>query len=208
MASVRVYNKDGSEAAPAQVNDTVFSVPMKDALIHQVVVALQNTKRQGNAETKVRKEVRGGGAKPFRQKGTGRARQGSSREPHMRGGGVVFGPHKRSYRQQVPVKMRRKALRCALSERLREEQLCLLSEFSLDAPRTAPMAEMVAAVSPEGRKTLLVTAAADSNVTKSAANVNGVSVRTAGDVNALDIVAAKRIVVMQDALATLESRLS
>lgn len=208
MASVRVYNRDGSEAASSQVSDTVFSVPMNATLIHQVVVALQNAKRQGNAETKVRKEVRGGGAKPFRQKGTGRARQGSSREPHMRGGGVVFGPHKRSYRQQVPVKMRRKALRCALSERLREEQLCLLSEFSMDAPRTAPLAELIAAVSPEGRKTLLVMAASEPNVTKSAANVERVTVRTAGDVNALDIVAAKRVVVMQDAVATLEARLS
>jgi large subunit ribosomal protein L4 len=208
MASVRVYNKDGSEAAQTQVNDTVFAVPQNITLIHQVVVALQNAKRQGNAETKVRKEVRGGGAKPFRQKGTGRARQGSSREPHMRGGGVVFGPHKRSYCQQVPSKMRRKALRCALSERLREEQLCLLSDFSMDVPHTAPLAEMVAAVSPEGRKTLLVTAANEPNVTKSAANLERVTVRTASDVNALDIVAAKRIVLMQDALATLEDRLS
>lgn len=208
MASAKIFSVDGTEGASVELNDKIFDVAPNDALIHQVVVALMNNKRQGNAETKTRREVRGGGAKPFRQKGTGQARQGSSREPHMRGGGVVFGPHKRSYRQDVAPKMRRKALCCAFSDRTRNENLCVLSELSVDGPKTRPITELFNALAPEGRKLLLVTASTEPDLVRSSRNLDRVTIRTASDVNALDVVAAKRVVILKDAIAKLESRLS
>lgn len=209
MASIaKSFTKDGAEGAEVELSDAVFGIDLNKPLVHQVAVALMNNKRQGNAETKVRKEVRGGGRKPFRQKGTGQARQGSSREPHMRGGGTVFGPHKRSYRTSVPVKMRRKALCCMLTDRARNDALCVLEEISLDAPKTRPMIELIEKVSPEGRKTLLVTATHDANVLRSAQNIAPLTVRTASDVNALDVLDAKRVIVVKDALKALEDRLT
>ncbi|MEX2014988.1 MAG: 50S ribosomal protein L4, partial [Candidatus Hydrogenedentales bacterium] len=119
MASAKVYKLDGSEGASVRLNDAVFDVELNTGLVHQVVTALRNNQRHGTHETKTRKDVRGGGIKPYRQKGTGRARHGSIREPQMKGGGTVWGPHMRSYRQDVPLKMRRKALCCVLSDRTR-----------------------------------------------------------------------------------------
>lgn len=208
MASAKTFKMDGAEAADIELNDAVFSVAPNVPLVHQVAVALMNAKRQGNAETKRRAEVRGGGAKPFRQKGTGRARQGSLREPQMRGGGVVFGPHKRSYRQQVPAKMRRKALCCVLSDRLRDEQLCVVDNFSCGEVKTKPMAALFAALSPEGRKTLLVTAENEKLAVRSSNNIPRLTVCRASDVNTLDVLNAKRIIVVKEALAVLEERLS
>lgn len=207
MASVKVYGMDGAEQGTIDLNAAVFEVEFNDALVHDVIVALQAAKRQGNHETKTRREVRGGGKKPFRQKGTGRARQGSSREPQMRGGGTVFGPHKRSYRQSVPLSMRRKALCCALSDRVRLEQFSVLEKLVCDVTKTKPMAAMMAKLSPEGRKTLVVTGDVDSKVTLSMRNLTKVTLRKASDVNALDVLHANRVVVVKDALATLEERL-
>lgn len=191
-----------------ELNDAIFDVEPNGPLIHQVVVALLNARRQGNAETKTRKEVRGGGAKPFKQKGTGRARQGSSREPHMRGGGVVFGPHKRSYRQKTPLKMRRKALCCALTDRVRSEDLCVVDALQIDDLKTRAVAEIFTKLSPEGRKTLIVTAEKSDGLVASARNLPRLTIRTAHDVNALDVIGAKRVIFVKDALGTLEDRLS
>ncbi len=208
MATAKIVGQDGSEGSTLELNDAVFDVPANVRLMHQVVMALQANARQGNAETKTRSQVSGGGKKPFRQKGTGQARQGSSREPKMRGGGIVWGPHKRSYWTHVPLKMRRKALSCALSDRLRNSNLFVLDALKLDTPRTKPMAELVKSISPEGHKTLVVTAQRDGNVMRSAGNVAGLTVRTAADVNALDVLGAKRVLVVRDAIAVLENRLS
>lgn len=208
MASAKLYGMDGTEKGTVDLSPAVFEVEFNDVLVHDVVVALQNAKRQGNHETKTRGEVSGGGKKPFRQKGTGRARQGSSREPQMRGGGTVFGPHKRSYRQNVPQAMRRKALRCALSDRVRNERLSVVEVLKADQPKTKPFAAMMSKLSPEGRKTLVVTGDLDSNVTLSMRNLPRVTMRKAVDVNALDVLNANRVVVVQDALATLEERLA
>ncbi len=207
-ASVKVFKMDGSETGSVELNESIFGVDLNESLVHDVAVALRNAKRQGNAETKTRREVRGGGAKPFRQKGTGNARQGSSREPHMRGGGVVFGPHKRSYRQRTPATMRRKALCCALSDRVRGESLCVIDALAASEPKTKPFAELVSKLPQSGKRTLFVTAEPDRNVVLSARNVPRVSVTTAMDVNALDVLEAGRVVVAQDALAKLEERLT
>ncbi len=208
MASTLVYKSDGSEGSTVDLSAAVFDIEPNVGLVHQVAMALLANKRQGNAETKTRKEVRGGGRKPFRQKGTGNARQGSTREPHMRGGGTVFGPHKRSYRQAVPLKMRRKALCCVLTDRVRSEQLCVLEGLTGDQPRTGPMADLLDKLSPEGRKTLIITKETSDAMLASSRNIPRLTVRTAADVNALDVLSARRVVCVQDALATLEARLS
>lgn len=208
MASVKVYSADGAEKDTIDLNAAVFDIEPNVGLVHQVATTLQANQRQGNAETKVRHEIRGGGRKPFRQKGTGNARQGSIREPHMRGGGVVFGPHKRSYRKSLPLKMSRKALCCVLTDRVRNEALCVLDEFTLDSSKTKPIENLFNALAPEGRNTLLVTAETDTNIVSSSRNVDRFTVRTAADVNALDVLNAKRVIVLKDALPNLEARLA
>jgi large subunit ribosomal protein L4 len=208
MASVAIFDHTGAEVGKADLNDAVFGAEFKDALVHQVVVAYQNNKRQGNAETKTRREVSGGGAKPFRQKGTGNARRGSSREPIMRGGGTVFGPHKRSYYTPVPLKMKRNALRCVLSDRVRNEQMRLVRLQEVEAPRTKPMAEMLSKLTPGKGRTLIVTESTNAPLWRSVRNLPKVEVVTAADVNALDILLAGCVLVEEGAVSKIEERLS
>lgn len=208
MATAKKYNMEGAEVGSVDLNDAVFNVPANAVLVHQVVKALQNAKRQGNAKTKERSEVSGGGKKPYRQKGTGNARHGSTREPQMKGGGTVFGPRPRSYRDDVPLKMRRKALSIVLSDRVRTSSLLVLDKLECAQPKTKPFAAMVGKLSPGGKKTLFVTPETNENVMLSARNVEKVTLRRAGDLNALDVLNAARVVVVQDALSILEKRLS
>jgi large subunit ribosomal protein L4 len=207
MASAKLVKMDGSDAGTIELNDAVFGVPLKPTLLHDVAVALQSARRQGNAETKTRDMVSGGGIKPFRQKGTGNARQGSSREVQMRGGGVAFGPHKRSYRQSVPRSFKRQALCSALSERLRDDALRVLEGFTMESPKTKVFAEMVANVVPGARKVLVVTAAVDSAVLLSSRNLPGARVCTAADLNAVDVLDATEVVIAREAVGKLEERL-
>jgi large subunit ribosomal protein L4 len=207
MASAKVFKMDGSEAGTLELDAAVFAVEPNGTLVHDVVVALQNAKRQGNASTKNRSNVSGGGKKPYRQKGTGSARHGSSREPQMRGGGVVWGPKKRSYRQKVPTAFRRKALCCVLSERVRSDALCVLDTLTCDRPKTKPFSDMVGKLSPDGKKTLLVTVTTDDNVALSARNLQRVGLKTASDLNAMDVLNYARVVVVREAVAKLEERL-
>ncbi|MBI3118046.1 MAG: 50S ribosomal protein L4, partial [Candidatus Hydrogenedentes bacterium] len=149
-----------------------------------------------------------GGAKPFRQKGTGRARQGTNRAPQMRGGATVFGPVPRSYRHNISVRAKRQALCSLLSDRLRHEKLSVVSGLALERPKTKPFAEMVDKLAPEGRKTLVITVGQDKNLLLSSRNIPHVLVRTAADVNALDVAGALRVVLQEEAIAPLEERLS
>jgi large subunit ribosomal protein L4 len=208
MASLKILNIQGDDKGTVDANDAVFDVEENAGLVKEVVVALQNAKHQGTHKVKTRREVRGGGAKPFRQKGTGRARQGSSREPQMRGGGTTHGPVPRSYRQNVPKQIRRQALCCVLSSRARNERLTILQGLAFDAVKTKPVAEMVSKVSKEGRRTLLVTADYDKNLLLSSRNIGHVTVRTAAEVNTLDVMLAARVFVQEEALSKLEERLS
>ena len=208
MASLKVVNMEGAELGALDATESVFAAPLNEAMVHDVVVGLLANKRQGTHKTKTRGEVSGGGIKPFRQKGTGRARQGSNREPHMRGGGTIFGPVPRDYRQNLPVRIKRQALCCALSERVRGERLSVLRGLAIEQPKTKPFAQMVGKVAPEGRKTLIVTAGLDENILLSARNLPRVTVRTAADVNVLDVLRAVRIVVQEEAIKQLEERLS
>lgn len=208
MASLKIVSVQGDDKGTVDGSDAIFGAEENAALVHEVVVALQNAKRQGNHKVKTRREVRGGGAKPFRQKGTGRARQGSSREPQMRGGGTVHGPQPRSYRQDVPKQVRRQALCCVLSARARNERLAVLQGAKFDAIKTKPVAEMLDSVSKEGRRTLLITPEHDNNLLLSSRNIARFTVRTAAEVNTLDVMLAARVFVQEEALSKLEERLA
>lgn len=208
MASLKLIDTKGADKGSIEGSDSIFNAEANPTLVKEVVVALLANKRQGNHKVKGRSEVSGGGAKPFNQKGTGRARQGTIREPQMRGGGIVHGPTPRSYRQAVPTRTRRQALRIALSERTRGERLNVLTGLQVEAPKTKPFAQMIGCVAPEGRKTLIVTAGYDNNLLLSARNLNRVQIRTVEDVNALDVLNAVRIIVQEEALPKLEERLS
>lgn len=207
MATAKVINTQGKDVGTVELNPAVFEVALNPSLVHDVTVALLNAKRQGNHETKTRKDVRGGGRKPFRQKGTGNARQGSTREPQMRGGGTVFGPHKRSYRSKVPVAFRRKALCCILSDRLRDDALRVVDALKVEEIKTKPFAELLARVAPGTGRTVIVTKDVNQNALRSARNLPRVAVCTASDLNALDILGARQVVVEQEAIAILEKRL-
>lgn len=207
MPSARIVTMDGAEVGTVDLNASIFDAPLNPTLIHQVAMAFLNAQRQGNAETKRRSEVSGSTRKPYRQKGTGNARHGSIREPQMRGGGVVFGPHKRSYRQSVTIRERRQALCSVLSDRCRSGALSILQELVLEQPKTKLFAAMTTRIAPQAKKTLYVTADADPNALLSSRNIRSVSVRRAADLNAVDVLNANHVVIVQNALPLLEERL-
>lgn len=208
MASAKIFDMTGAEQGAVDLPAGVFDAAPNDALVHDVAVALQAAKRQGNASTKTRGQVRGGGRKPFRQKGTGNARQGSNREPQMKGGGTVFGPHRRSYRQRTPVRFKRRALCCVLSARAQAEQVLVVDGLRCESPKTKPFAAFLEALPLARKRTLIVTAGPDKGVCLSARNIQRVAVQTASDLNALDVLASARVIVSREALAKLEERLS
>ena len=208
MASASVLKMDGTEVGSVELSPEVFETPMNPTVVKEVIVGLRNAKRQGNAETKTRKDVRGGGAKPYRQKGTGNARRGSTREPHLRGGGTVFGPHRRSYRQGLSAALRRQAIRCLLSDRAQEGAIAVLDELQFDSPKTRQFADMTAKIAPESRRTLVITAEPNRNAVLSARNLPRVYMSTADDLNALDLADVTRVVIEKEALPKLESRLA
>lgn len=216
MASAKIVNTTGAEIGTLDLNESVFECPPNETVVKDAVVALQANARQGNAKTKGRSEVNHTTAKPFRQKGTGRARQGMTGVSQMRGGGQAHGPVPHSYRQDVPVRLRRHALCCALSERVRLGRLSVLRGLEVgETPKTKPFAALMQAVAgrrDEDRgmphKSLLVTADYNLNLLLSARNLEKVVVRTAADVNVLDVLSAGRVVVEEGAMAKLEERLS
>lgn len=208
MVALKVLNMEGIEQDAVEASELVFNVETSETLIHDVVVAMQAAKRQGTHSTKTRSDVSGGGAKPFRQKGTGRARRGSSREPVLRGGGTVFGPHPRDYRTNITTAMKRKALCALLTDRARSERLCVLSDYSVEPPKTKTFAMMLGKVAPDSRRTLLVTAEHDPTTLLSSRNIPNINVRTAAEVSPLDVINATRVLLQREALPKLEERLS
>ena len=183
---VPVRNMTGEKVSEAELGDQVFAVAINQGVIHQALLRQLANARLGTASTKTRGEVSGGGKKPWRQKGTGRARHGSIREPQWRGGGIVFGPHPRSYRQRMPRKMRRLALRSALSVKAGDDQVVLLDDLKMEMPKTA---EMVAILGNLGidSTALLLLPEANPEVERSARNLPGVKVLRANCLNVRDI---------------------
>src|SRR5215211_8959560 len=167
MPTATLFSKNGSEVGTVDLPDTLFAVEVNTALLHQAVTAQLAGRRTGTADTKTRGEVRGGGAKPYRQKGTGRARQGSKSAPHYAGGGVVFGPHPRSYEQKLPKRMKRAALHGALTAKYGDGAIRVVDELGLEAPKTRDLAGFLNALRANGR-VLVVATGSDANLEMSA----------------------------------------
>ncbi|MEE8045593.1 MAG: 50S ribosomal protein L4 [Dehalococcoidia bacterium] len=201
---LQVKDNNGKVVGTVAVSDSVWRVESNDALLHQAVTAQQANKRRGTQDTQTRAEVSFSTRKIRPQKGTGQARQGSRRSPLLKGGGVAHGPHPRSYRQRLPKKMRRQALRVALSEKIRDEGVTVLDVLKLDTPKSSTIRDIVAAFELKGR-TLIVTGATDQNVIKSANNIQGVEVQAATLMNPLETTSVTNLIITQDALEAIDS---
>ena len=205
-AVVNVISPAGDTGQTVELPDEIFDAKVNVPLIHQVVVAQQAAARQGTHDTKTRGEVRGGGKKPYRQKGTGRARQGSLRAPQYAGGGVVHGPTPRSYVQRTPKKMKAAALRGALSDRARDGRVHVVSQFVAGGlPRTKDAVQVLRAITAAPRS-LVVVGGEDELTWRSLRNVAGVRVLEAGQLNTYDVVASDDVVFTEDALAEFAAR--
>ena len=210
MTAVSVISPSGTAAKTVDLPEEIFAAKVNVPLIHQVVVAQRAAARQGTASTKNRGQVRGGGRKPYRQKGTGRARQGSLRAPHYAGGGVAHGPVPRSYAQRTPKKMKAAALRGALSDRLSHGRVLVVSGFvEGDAPRTKDAVAMLAGAVGSLLRPVLVVAHRDDDITwKSLRNVPRVHVLAEDQLNTYDVLASDHVVFTEQALTAFVSRSS
>ena len=203
MPSIPLYDRTGKTVGKVELSDELFAAPVNTAVLHQVVTAQLAARRTGTADTKTRGEIRGGGRKPYKQKGTGRARQGTVTAPHYRGGGVVFGPHPRSYEQRLPRKMKRLALRGALTAKLVDEQLKVIDSFGLDAIKTRDLAGVLRALAADGR-VLVVSPGRDQNLELSARNLPTVDIILADSLNVVDLIKADLVLIEQPALARMQ----
>lgn len=206
MASVQVRTTSGGTAGEATLAPEIFEAQVNVPVMHQVVVAQMAARRAGTHDTKTRGEVSGGGRKPWRQKGTGRARQGSIRAPHWRGGGVVWGPHPRDHSVKVPRKMRAAALRSALSDRAGEGKVVVIDTFRFDQPRTKDAIAALQAIGAGEGKVLLVLDARDEVVERSFRNLQRVHSLTVDQLNTYDVLARDWIVFTKAALDALNAR--
>ncbi|MFD1850705.1 50S ribosomal protein L4 [Oceanobacillus bengalensis] len=198
MPKVALFKQDGSNVGDIELNDAVFGIEPNTHVLHEAVVMQRASMRQGTHDVKNRSEVRGGGRKPWRQKGTGRARQGSIRSPQWVGGGVVFGPTPRSYSYKLPKKVRRLALRSALTSKVNENNLVVLEGISIEAPKTKEVINMLNALSVD-TKVLIVTANKDEVVVRSANNLQSVKVLTVEEMNVLDLLSHDKLILTKDA---------
>lgn len=207
MPSTTLYDRTGASVGSVELPDGLFAAPVNEAVLHQVVTAQLAGRRTGTHDTKTRAEVRGGGHKPYRQKGTGRARQGSRRAPHYAGGGTVFGPHPRSYEQRLPRKMRRLALRGALTAKFGDDAIRVLDAFAFEAPRTRDFVAVLGALGVgdgKSRKVLVVAPARDEGLERSARNLPSVTVILADSLNVVDVLDADAVLIERPAIARLE----
>ena len=203
MPQTTLYDRTGASIGTVDLSELLFAAPVNAAVLHQVVTAQLAGRRMGTSNTLRRGEVRGGGKKPYRQKGTGRARQGSIRAPHYRGGGVVFGPHPRSYEQRLPRKMKKLALRGALTSKLGDQAIKVIDSFGLEAIRTRELVAVLAAIQANGR-VLVVAPGRDQNLDLSARNLPTVDVILADSLNVVDLLRADVVLIEQSALARME----
>lgn len=202
MANVSVYNMEGNEVGKMDLNDAVFGVEINEHLVHMAVVAQLANKRQGTQKAKTRSEVSGGGRKPWRQKGTGHARQGSTRAPQWTGGGVVFAPTPRDYSIRLNRKEKRLALKSALTSRVQEQKFIVLDELKFDEIKTKKMQAVLDALNVN--KALVVLNENDQNVVKSARNIENVQTALTNTINVYDILKYNTVIVTKAAVATIE----
>ncbi|MCP3742246.1 50S ribosomal protein L4 [Rossellomorea sp. BNER] len=207
MPKVALFNQSGSKVGDIELNDSIFGVEPNKQVLFEAVLMQRASLRQGTHKVKNRSEVAGGGRKPWRQKGTGRARQGSIRSPQWRGGGTVFGPVPRSYSYKLPKKVRRLAIKSALSTKVAEENILVLEALAFDAPKTKEFASVLKGLSVNS-KTLVVTDGLDENVALSARNIPGVTVVAANGISVLDVVGHDKLVMTKAAVEKVEEVLA
>ncbi len=203
MAKVTMLNMAGAEAGTIELKDEIFGIEPNANAVHAVVVNYLANQRQGTQSAKTRGEVRGGGRKPFRQKGTGRHRQGSTTDPSQVGGGIAFAPKPRSYRYSVPKKLRRLAMKSALSAKVADNEIIILDELKFDAPKTKEMIKVLENVK-AAKKALIITAEKDENVVRSAANIPGVKTALVGTMNVYEIVNHTSFIVTKEAIEKIQ----
>jgi large subunit ribosomal protein L4 len=215
MASAPVVDQSGLRTGSLELSPEIFDCPVNEPVMHQALLRQLANGRQGTHDTLNRREVRGGGRKPYRQKGTGRARQGSIRSPQFKGGGIVFGPTPRSYRQDMPRKQRRLALRSALSAKAQAGEVLILDGFNLEEPKTRVVAEMLHAIGAEGgeespvmTKVLLVLGSHNEVLERSARNLREVRVLLAANLNIRDLLTGDTVLMTRDAVEHLTEVLS
>ena len=207
MPKVAVYNIDRQQVGDIELNDNVFGVEVNGGLLHQAVVMQLASQRLGTHATKTRAFVRGGGRKPWKQKGTGRARSGSRRSPLWVGGGTVFGPHPRSYAFSMPRKQRRLAIKCALSDKVQEDSLFVLDALDFEAPKTKQVVKLLQTFELDN-KALIITTEEAENVERSSRNIPGVKAINTTGLNVYDILNHDKLFVTKDAVARIEEVLA
>ena len=203
MPKVALYNNEGNQVGEVSLEDSIFATDININLMHRAVQMYLASQRRGTASTKQRGEVRGGGRKPWRQKGTGRARHGTIRSPLWVGGGVTFGPKPRDYSQKMTKKAKRKAIKSALTSKLKDGHLVVLEELSMDAPKTKEVVNLLENLK-INHKVLIVTSSSDLNVYRSARNIPGVESTVASNLNVYDILNHDYLVLTQEAVSTIE----
>jgi len=203
VTAVRVVDQTGAGNGELQLSDAIFGAPINTAVMHQALIRQLANARQGTHDTKTRTEVRGGGKKPWRQKGTGRARQGSIRSPQWTGGGIVFGPTPRSYRQDMPRKQRRMALRSALTAKAQDGQISVLSGFELETPSTRAVVDLLRAIE-AGARVLVVLGSHNELLERSARNLAEVRVILAANLSVRDLLTAETVLMTRDAIEHVE----
>jgi large subunit ribosomal protein L4 len=204
MPTTTLYSRTGEEIGEVELSEELFSAPINVAVLHQVVTAQMAGRHLGTHDTKRRGEVSGGGKKPYRQKGTGRARQGSIRSPQFEGGGVVFGPHPRSYAQRLPRQMKRLALCGALTSKLDDGAVRIIDEFGLEGPKTRDMVAIIEALGRSGGRVLIVAPGTDETLLLSARNLPRVEVIRADSLNVIAVLNADTVLIEQSALSRME----
>ncbi|MCI5859812.1 MAG: 50S ribosomal protein L4 [Blautia sp.] len=202
MANVTVYNMEGKEVGTIELNDAVFGVEINEHLVHMAVVNQLANNRQGTQKAKTRSEVSGGGRKPWRQKGTGHARQGSTRAPQWTGGGMVFAPVPRDYSFKMNKKEKRAALKSALTSRVQANKLIVLDQLTMDAPKTKAMQNVLNSLNVN--KALVVTKENNANVVLSARNIPSVKTALVNTINVYDVMKYNTVVLTKDAVAAIE----
>lgn len=203
MAKVTMLNMAGEAAGEIELNDDIFGIEINEFAVHEVIKNYLANQRQGTQSAKTRGEVRGGGRKPFRQKGTGRGRQGSSTSPNHVGGGVVFAPKPRDYSYSVPKKVKRLALKSALTSKVKENEIIVLDSLSFEAPKTKEMIKVLENVK-AAKKALIVTSEKDENVVRSASNIPGVRTTIVSAMNTYEIINATSFIVTKDAVEKIQ----
>lgn len=204
MPKVALYDANGAQVGEIDLNEEIFGIEPNKAVLYEFVKMQLANKRVGNASTKTRAEVRGGGKKPWRQKGTGRARVGSSRNPLWKGGGITFGPRPRDYSYKLPRKVRRLALKSALSSKVKGNTIVVVDEITLNEPKTKDMVKILSSLNVNQNNTLVVTSNDDINVGKSARNIPGVKPIKADFINVYDVLKYDTLLITKDAVARIE----